>query len=77
MLSLFVPVWQSAVSTQLKSELAKVNAEVTAKEEQKMTLRAGISKQQTPEYLIEMARAQDLSFKQISSTGVTAVASLH
>lgn len=77
LLCLFVPVWQSAVSSQLKTELVRASSEVAAKEEQKMTLRAGISKQMTPEYLIEMARVRDLSFTQISSTGATAVASLH
>lgn len=77
MLCLFVPVWQSAVSSQLKTELVRASSEVAAKEEQKMTLRAGISKQMTPEYLVQMARVRDITFTQISSTGATAVASLH
>lgn len=77
MLCLFVPVWQSAISSQLKADLVMASSEVAAKEEQRMTLRASISKQMTPEYLIEMARVRDLSFTQISSTGATAVASLH
>lgn len=76
-LCLFVPVWQSAVSSQLKANLAKSVARVAAKEDQKMTLKASISKQMTPEYLIENARAYNLAFTQISSTGTTAVASLH
>lgn len=76
-LCLFVPVWQSAVSSQLKTELARATSEVARMEEQKMTLRAGISTQMTPEYLIEMAKVNNLSFTQIASTGATAVASLH
>ncbi len=48
-LCLLIPVWQSAVNSQLRFELAQSEQELREKEEQKMVLIANIAKQTTPE----------------------------
>ena len=74
-LCLMIPVWQSAVNSQLRVELAQSEEELREKEEQKMVLLANIAKQTTPEYLIEQSEIQNLVFTQISSETSSLIAS--
>ena len=74
-LCLMIPVWQSAVNSQLRFELAQSEEELREKEEQKMVLLANIAKQTTPEYLIEQSEIQNLVFTQISSETSSLIAS--
>ena len=74
-LCLMIPVWQSAVNSQLRFKLAQSEEELREKEEQKMVLLANIAKQTTPEYLIEQSEIQNLVFTQISSETSSLIAS--
>ena len=74
-LCLLIPVWQSAVNSQLRFKLAQTEEELRDKEEQKMVLLANIAKQTTPEYLIEQSLIQNLVFTQISSETSSLIAS--
>lgn len=74
-LCLLIPVWQSAVNSQLRFKLAQTEQELKEKEEQKMILLANIAKQTTPEYLIEQSVIQNLVFTQISSETSSLIAS--
>ena len=74
-LCLLIPVWQSAVNSQLRFELARSEQELREKEEQKMVLIANIAKQTTPEYLIEQSIMQNITFTQISSENSSLIAS--
>lgn len=74
-LCLLIPVWQSAVNSQLRFELAQSEQELREKEEQKMVLIANIAKQTTPEYLIEQSIMQNITFTQISSETSSLIAS--
>ena len=74
-LCLLIPVWQSAVNSQLRFKLAQTEDELREKEEQKMVLLANIAKQTTPEYLIEQSLIQNLVFTQISSETSSLIAS--
>ena len=74
-LCLLIPVWQSAVNSQLRFKLAQTEEELRDKEEQKMVLLANIAKQTTPEYLIEQRLIQNLVFTQISSETSSLIAS--
>lgn len=74
-LCLLIPVWQSAVNSQLRFELAQSEQELREKEEQKMVLIANIAKQTTPEYLIEQSIMQNIIFTQISSETSSLIAS--
>ena len=74
-LCLLIPVWQSAVNSQLRFKLAQTEEELRDKEEQKMVLLANIAKQTTPEYLIEQSLIQNLVFTQISSGTSSLIAS--
>ena len=74
-LCLMIPVWQSAVNSQLRFKLAQTEEELKEKEEQKMVLLANIAKQTTPEYLIEQSVIQNLVFTQISSETSSLIAS--
>ena len=74
-LCLLIPVWQSAVNSQLRFKLAQTEQELKEKEEQKMVLLANIAKQTTPEYLIEQSVIQNLVFTQISSETSSLIAS--
>ena len=74
-LCLLIPVWQSAVNSQLRFKLAQTEEELREKEEQKMVLLANIAKQTTPEYLIEQSLIQNLVFTQISSETSSLIAS--
>ena len=74
-LCLLIPVWQSAVNSQLRFKLAQTEEELRDKEEQKMVLLANIAKQTTPEYLIEQSVIQNLVFTQISSETSSLIAS--
>ena len=74
-LCLLIPVWQSAVNSQLRFKLAQTEEELRDKEEQKMVLLANIAKQTTPEYLIEQSEIQNLVFTQISSETSSLIAS--
>ena len=74
-LCLHIPVWQSAVNSQLRFKLAQTEQELKEKEEQKMVLLANIAKQTTPEYLIEQSVIQNLVFTQISSETSSLIAS--
>ena len=74
-LCLLIPVWQSAVNSQLRFELARSEQELREKEEQKMVLIANIAKQTTPEYLIEQSIMQNITFTQISSETSSLIAS--
>ena len=74
-LCLLIPVWQSAVNSQLRFKLAQTEQELKEKEEQKMVLLANIAKQTTPEYLIEQSVIQNLVFTQISSDTSSLIAS--
>ena len=72
---LLVPVWQSAVNSQLRWKLAQTEDELKEKEEQKMVLVANIAKQTTPEYLIEQSATQNLVFTQINTETSSLIAS--
>ena len=72
---LLIPVWQSAVNSQLRWKLAQTEEELKEKEEQKMVLVANIAKQTTPEYLIEQSIMQNITFTQISSETSSLIAS--
>ncbi len=72
---LLIPVWQSAVNSQLRWKLAQTEEELKEKEEQKMVLVANIAKQTTPEYLIEQSATQNLVFTQINTETSSLVAS--
>ena len=74
-LCLLIPVWQSAVNSQLRFKLAQTEEELRDKEEQKMVLLANIARQTTPEYLIEQSEIQNLVFTQISSETSSLIAS--
>lgn len=74
-LCLFIPVWQSAVSSQLKIKLAKQESFVNGLQDQQTTLKAGIESQKTPEYLSQMASANNIVFSQIPSQSAGTVAS--
>ena len=74
-LCLLIPVWQSAVNSQLRFKLAQTEEELRDKEEQKMVLLANIAKQTTPEYLIEQSLIRNLVFTQISSETSSLIAS--
>ena len=74
-LCLLIPVWQSAVNSQLRFKLAQTEEQLKEKEEQKMVLLANIAKQTTPEYLIEQSVIQNLVFTQISSETSSLIAS--
>lgn len=74
-LCLLIPVWQSAVNSHLRFELAQSEQELREKEEQKMVLIANIAKQTTPEYLIEQSIMQNIIFTQISSETSSLIAS--
>lgn len=72
---LIIPVWQSAVNSQLRWKLAQTEEELKEKEEQKMVLVANIAKQTTPEYLIEQSATQNLVFTQINVETSSLIAS--
>lgn len=72
---LLIPVWQSAVNSQLRWKLAQTEEELKEKEEQKMVLVANIAKQTTPEYLIEQSATQNLVFTQINGETSSLIAS--
>lgn len=72
---LLIPVWQSAVNSQLRWKLAQTEEELKEKEEQKMVLVANIAKQTTPEYLIEQSATQNLVFTQINGESSSLIAS--
>ena len=74
-LCLLIPVWQSAVNSQLRFKLAQTEEELKEKEEQKMVILANIARQTTPEYLIEQSLIQNLVFTQISSETSSLIAS--
>lgn len=74
-LCLLIPVWQSAVNSQLRFKLAQTEQELREKEEQKMVLIANIAKQTTPEYLIEQSLMKNIIFTQISSETSSLIAS--
>ena len=74
-LCLLIPVWQSAVNSQLRFKLAQTEQELREKEEQKMVLIANIAKQTTPEYLIEQSIMQNIVFTQITSETSSLIAS--
>ena len=74
-LCLLIPVWQSAVNSQLRFKLAQSEQELREKEEQKMTLIANIARQTTPEYLIEQSIMQNIIFTQITSENSSLIAS--
>lgn len=74
-LCLMIPVWQSAVNSQLRFKLAQTEEELKEKEEQKMVLLANIAKQTTPEYLIEQSVIQNLVFTQINTETSSLIAS--
>lgn len=72
---LLIPVWQSAINSQLRWKLAQTEEELKEKEEQKMVLVANIAKQTTPEYLIEQSATQNLVFTQINTETSLLIAS--
>ncbi len=72
---LLIPVWQSAINSQLRWKLAQTEEELKEKEEQKMVLVANIAKQTTPEYLIEQSATQNLVFTQINTETSSLIAS--
>ncbi|MBP5486220.1 MAG: hypothetical protein J6Y06_01105 [Bacteroidales bacterium] len=72
---LLIPVWQSAVNSQLRWKLAQTEEELKEKEEQKMVLVANIAKQTTPEYLIEQSATKNLVFTQINVETYSLIAS--
>lgn len=64
---LFVPVWQSAVNTELEMRINSVRDEISSYETSKMALRADIANLSTPEYIVEAAIRQNINFTQISA----------
>jgi len=61
-----VPVWQSAVNSQLESKISSVQAEIFGYETSKMRIEADIAKRTTPEYIVEAAIRQNINFSQIA-----------
>ena len=74
-LCLFVPVWQSAVSSRLAKQITGEERTYAALVNQKVTLQASIEKQKSPEYVRKTASARNISFVQISGQEASVVAS--
>ena len=67
---LVVPVWQSAVNTELEMRISSVRNEISGYETSKMALRADIANLTTPEYIVEAAIRQNINFTQISAAAI-------
>jgi len=65
---LVVPVWQSAVHTQLVARINGIQAKISSYERTRMTVQADIAHRTTPEYLIEQAVHQNINFARITDT---------
>ena len=73
---LVVPVWQSAVNSQLGTKISSAQREISSLESQKMAIQADIAHHTTPEYLIEQAVAQNINFNKTSDTTILALAKI-
>jgi hypothetical protein len=67
MVSMTIPVWQSAVNRSLEVEYRILNASLGDLEEQHRLLRSQIAKKTMPEALSEGAWKEDIQFQQIDA----------
>ena len=67
MLSMLVPVWQSAVNRALDVEFRTLSSELKGLEEQQRLLRSQIAQKTMPEALAEGAWKEDILLEQINA----------
>ena len=73
-LCMLFPIWQNARSQALRKSISEKQVYMISMTENKMSLTSQISRKTSPEYLMAMAKENNISFLQISSTSSSTVA---